>query len=294
MKFVCKSLVVRLFRRTRHELDTKYTPYSLYSLHLPTYILSAHVHPKDRFQELKIGAARVFVLPSLGRSFIINSLKLYFMAKIPFGILGPIIGSMGPVTGKMWKTKATLSAHRNPAKTDENPTPAQLNQRTKFGFVSKFLNGMGPLVKKSFQELAIDHTGFQTAVSYNMCNAVSGAYPDYVLHHNLVSVGRGTLPNAVLPEAKAGDAPGDIRFIWADNTGIGTAASTDRAIAAVYIPGQGGGWEYNELSMAKRSDCSLVFNLRSYKGLVHTWLVFISDEDKKASDSVYTGTVVVG
>ena len=58
------------------------------------------------------------------------------MAKIPFGILGPVIGSIGPVTGKTWKGKATLSSHRNEAKNDKNPTPAQLNQREKFGFVA--------------------------------------------------------------------------------------------------------------------------------------------------------------
>src|SRR6266566_1602867 len=75
-----------------------------------------------------------------------NPLKIYSMAKIPFGILGPVIGSIGPVTGKTWKDKATLSSHRKPAKTDKNPTPAQQNQRKKFGFVNKFLNGLGPLV----------------------------------------------------------------------------------------------------------------------------------------------------
>src|SRR5882724_5577485 len=147
-----------------------------------------------------------------------NLLKFYSMAKIPFGILGPVIGSLGPVTGKTWKDKATLSSHRKPAKTDKNPTPGQLNQRKKFGFVSKFLNGLGPLVKKSFKELATGKTEFQCAVAYNVSNAVSGVYPNYSLHYELVSVGRGTLPNAVLPEAKPGDTPGEIRFVWADNT----------------------------------------------------------------------------
>ena len=74
------------------------------------------------------------------------------MAKIPFGILGPVIGSIGPVTGKNWKGIATLSSHRKPAKTDKDPTPNQLNQREKFGFVSKCMNGLGPLVKKTFRE----------------------------------------------------------------------------------------------------------------------------------------------
>jgi len=210
------------------------------------------------------------------------------MAKIPFGILGPVIGSLGPVTGKTWKDKATLSSHRKPAKTDKNPTPGQLNQRKKFGFVSKFLNGLGPLVKKSFKELATGKTEFQCAVAYNVSNAVSGVYPNYSLHYELVSVGRGTLPNAVLPEVKPGDTPGEIRFVWADNTGIGTAAATDKAIAVIFLAGVER-WSYYE-PRAKRSDCALVYNIGHYKGMVHTWLVFVSDNDK-ASDSVYTGAL---
>jgi hypothetical protein len=210
------------------------------------------------------------------------------MAKIPFGILGPVIGSLGPVTGKTWKGKATLSSHRKPAKTDKNPTTAQANQRNKFGFVSKFLNGLGPLVKKSFKELAVGKTEFQCAVAYNVSNAVSGVYPDYTLHYELVSVGRGTLPNAVLPEAKPGDTPGEIRFVWADNTGIGTAAATDKAIALIYLARQGH-WVFPSQD-AKRSNGALVYNIGNYKGTVHTWLVFVSDNDK-ASDSVYTGAL---
>jgi len=211
------------------------------------------------------------------------------MAKIPFGILGPVIGTIGPVIGKTWKDKATLSSARNPAKTDKNPTPAQLNQREKFGFVNKFLHGLGPLVKQTFKELANGKTEFQCAVGYNVSKAVSGVYPNYSLHYELVSVGRGTLPNAVLPEAKPGDTPGEIRFIWADNTGMGTAAATDTAIAAIYLAGPDR-WIHTNLQ-AKRSDCSLTHTF-GMKGTAHTWLVFVSDNGK-ASDSVYTGALVL-
>jgi hypothetical protein len=210
------------------------------------------------------------------------------MAKIPFGILGPLIGSIGPVTGKTWKGIPTLGSKRKPAETDKNPTPAQLNQREKFGFVSRFLHGLAPLVKTSFKELAVGKTEFQCAVSYNVSNAVSGVYPNYTLHYDLVSVGRGTLPNAVLPEAKPGDTPGEIRFIWADNSGVGTAAVTDKAIAVIYAPGPDQ-WIFRNLE-ATRSDCSIVANMTGYKGTVHTWLLFVSANDK-ASDSVYTGAL---
>jgi hypothetical protein len=103
-------------------------------------------------------------------------------------------------------------------------------------------------------------------------------------------VGRGTLPNAMLPEAKTGEAPGDIRFVWADNSGIGTAAATDKAIAVVYLPAAVH-WGYFG-TRVNRSDGALVYSLGSYKGTVHTWLVFISGNGK-ASDSVYTGMLEI-
>jgi hypothetical protein len=222
---------------------------------------------------------------------LLSPLNVYTVAKITFGILGPVIGSMGPVTGKTWKGKATLSSHRRPSKTDSDPTPAQLNQRQKFGFVCRFLHGLGPLVKMTFPELANGKTEFQCAVAYNVSNAVSGVSPDYTLHYNLVSVGRGTLPNAVLPEAKPGDNPGEIRFVWADNTGIGTANAADRAIAVIYLVDRGN-WVYADTG-TKRSDGAMVFSKPVFKSVVHTWLVFVSDSGK-ASDSVYTGMLTLG
>jgi hypothetical protein len=224
-----------------------------------------------------------------GNSF--NQLNFYFMAKIPFGILGAFIGKVGPVIGKTWKGKAIVTSKRGPSKRDEDPTPEQAKLRTKFGFTSKFLKGSGPLVKKTFHEGAIGVTEFHCAVSYNVCNAVSKTDAGFKLHYELVSIGRGTLPNAVLPEAKAEDG-GNIRFIWADNTGVGTAAATDAAIAVLYHPASGR-WLYEKAPDAKRSDCSVVFNLSGLKGhTVHTWLTFVS-ENKKAADSVYTGELVV-
>ena len=95
------------------------------------------------------------------------------MAKIPNGILGILIGTLGHVTGKEWKGLKTLSAKRKPAKTDTDPTPNQDNQRTKFGFVSQFHRGSSDLVKVTFQEIAGNRTEFQRAISHNASNAVS-------------------------------------------------------------------------------------------------------------------------
>jgi hypothetical protein len=44
---------------------------------------------------------------------------------------------------------------------------------------------------------------------------------------------------------------------------------------------------------AKRSDGAMAHTFTAYKGTVHTWLTFVSDNGK-ASDSIYTGEIVVG
>ena len=72
------------------------------------------------------------------------------MAKVPFGILGPFIGTVGTVIGSKWKNKSTMRSLRSPSKRDKHPTPKQSKQRSRFGFTSHFMKGLGPLVKNSF------------------------------------------------------------------------------------------------------------------------------------------------
>ena len=212
------------------------------------------------------------------------------MAKIPFGVLGPFFGKVGPVSGYKWKEISVMRSLRG--KSNKPPTEAQLQQREKFGFTSKFLKGISDLIKIGFGELAIGKTEYQCAMSYNLDNAVSGKRPDFKLHYDKVAVSRGSLPNAVFPEVKAGDNASELRFIWADNSGIGLAAATDHAIAAVYCPAVKR-WTFRQAPDAKRADCSALLVVPAFSGqTVHTWLTFVS-EAGKASDSVYTGEIVV-
>ncbi len=212
------------------------------------------------------------------------------MAKIPFGILGPFIGKAGPVSGYTWKGKAVVRSQRKPS--NKPSTAAQAQQQNKFGFVSAFLGGLSDFIKTSFKEQAIGKTEFQCAMSYNLANAVSGTNPDFILHYDQVAVSRGSLPNAVLPGAKVGDATGDILFTWADNSGVGMAAAADRAVPVLYFINEKT-WVYNSKLNFQRIDSSIIVTNPGWSGrMAHTWLTFIS-EDGKAADSVYTGAVLV-
>jgi len=209
------------------------------------------------------------------------------MAKIPFGILGPFFGKAGTVSGYMWKGMPVMRSLREP--TGKPATPAQVQQRAKFGFTSRFLSDLSDFIKTGFHELAIGKTEFHCAMSYNMAHAISGTYPDFTIHYEQVSVSRGGLPNAVSEAKKEGDK---IRFFWADNTGIGMAAASNRAMLAAYCP-DSKAWCY-AISDVQRADCSALLPISGITGQrFHTWLSFVS-ADGVTADSVYTGEVVMG
>ena len=61
---------------------------------------------------------------------------------------------------------------------------------------------MTALVKISFNDFAVEQTGFNSAVSYVLKNAVAGAYPVFSIQYVDVLVSRGDLPNVLAPSAK--------------------------------------------------------------------------------------------
>ena len=76
------------------------------------------------------------------------------------------------------------------------------------------------------------------------------------------------------------------------NPGTGTAKATDKAILLAYFPA------LNQIifsmQTATRADEAAVLNTGTLKGnTAHTWLGFLSSDEKDAADSVYTGIVEV-
>ena len=58
----------------------------------------------------------------------------------------------------------------------------------------------------SFRGFAVRMTGTNSAFSYNLKNAITGTYPDYLVDYSLALVSRGDMPNALNPAAVAGTA----------------------------------------------------------------------------------------
>ena len=209
------------------------------------------------------------------------------MAKIPDGILGSFIGKAGPVSGHIWNGQNILrpSSRRGATK----PTPRRVAQQQKIklcnGFTKAF-TGSG-FFNKSFPSYGDTGTGYNRATSALMSQAIVGAYPDTWLSYPKILISQGPLPAAENAVATL-QWDGDIFFTWTDNSTTGIAQPDDKVILVAYFPEEGN--IIYSLNAGVRSDCQALLVNKDPQGYTaETWIGFISDDEKDASNSVYTG-----
>jgi hypothetical protein len=155
------------------------------------------------------------------------------MGKIKQGILGPFSGKVGTVIGSVWKGIAYM---RGIAASVANPqTVPQLTQRQKFSVVASFLQPLNEFLKIGFRSYAVNQTATNAAMSYNLANAVQGAYPNFTIDYSNALVSRGDLAAPLNPAAAAG-AAGAIVFTWDNNSTEIGAVADDKSLIVVYNP----------------------------------------------------------
>ncbi|MDX9883166.1 MAG: DUF6266 family protein [Prolixibacteraceae bacterium] len=154
------------------------------------------------------------------------------MGTIKQGILGGFSGKVGNVIGGNWK--GTDYMRVKPASVANPQTDGQMDQRSKFSTVLGFLQPISEFVKVGFKGYAIKMTAFNSAMSYNVKNALTGDYPDYEDYANTL-VSRGSLAGALNPTAVSENV-GEVSFSWDDNTTEGNANATDKAMLLVLNP----------------------------------------------------------
>ena len=157
------------------------------------------------------------------------------MGKINQGILGGFSGKVGSVVGGSWKG---ISFMRGKAVSkNKTQTLQQMKQRCKFAIALSVLQPITAFVRIGFKRYAHYQTAFNAAMSYTVKHAILGDYPDYTIDYPNLLVARGALTgaNATAPVA----LPGKIQLAWEDNSGVGEAQSTDRAMAVAINPAKG-------------------------------------------------------
>ena len=212
------------------------------------------------------------------------------MATTNNGILGAFIGTIGPVTGYMRNGQNVVRTSRSSIKNKR--TPLQLAQREKIKVCGSFTKVFtrSDFLKKSFPAYGHTGTGHNRATSALMSQALMGVYPELQLSYPQVLVSKGRLPGAQAARVTVKNSV--LHFSFADNSNIGIAAGDDTAILVVYAPDIQQAVFSLYGGLRKTGKASL--NVTALKGhTVETWIGFLSNDEKDASDSVWVGRLNV-
>jgi hypothetical protein len=210
------------------------------------------------------------------------------MARLKQGILGPVSGSVGTIVGSSWRDIDYIRSKLTKPKGD--PSPLQLDNQHKFSAVMNFVSIMTELVNQTFEKYATGMSPSNAAFSYNYQNAITGTSPDYSIDYAKALVSRGDLPNASGIAATVTNKT--VHFTWTDNSGLGMAKATDKAVLVAYCK------NYNliiyAVGAAVRSAKAGVLDVSNFNGFtVETWIAFLNEDGSMASNSIYTGELMV-
>ena len=207
------------------------------------------------------------------------------MARMPYGLMGPLIGKIGNVV--VVNGKYGPYVRSRPRKKRDKPTPAQKIQRLKFAAISRFLTPMRDLLNITFNIKGSTKTAWGEATSYNARNAVYSSGQKQKILYSAALVSQGNLTPVWVASA-AVTAPITITFKWEDNSQWGNAHPYDKAILVIYCESlkkcvyiTAGAYRSSGIDAIQAPD----FGGKT----VQTWLAFISANGKEVAPSVYTG-----
>ncbi len=212
------------------------------------------------------------------------------MGKINQGILGGFSGKVGNVIGGNWKGIDYMRV--KPASVANPRTAGQVDQRSRFAIIMQFLQPMREFIKVGFKNYAIKMTEFNSAMSYNVKNAIIGEYPDFMIDFDAALISRGSLTAALNPDVNS-STPGSISFNWSDNSDYENASENDKAMLLVLNQAKNEALFITDGSSRNSGIHSFTVPNHYSGDSVHAFIAFISEDGKRVSNSRYIGSVEV-
>jgi hypothetical protein len=212
------------------------------------------------------------------------------MAKLPDGILGPIIGKIGSVTG--YRRNGVNIIRSSAGRKDKVVTPLRSSQRQKIKVCNEFTRAFSRsgFFAKTFPGYDTG-TGYNRATSAIMNLAITGFYPDVALDYPKVLISKGPLPGAEDPAAFLAQTD-TIRFTWTDNSWKGTAKPNDKVIVAAYFLTRKQAVFSIGDAVRSKGEVSLFVGNRPGE-ICETWIGFLSHDEKDAANSAYCGRITM-
>ena len=155
------------------------------------------------------------------------------MGKLNLGILGGFSGTVGTVVGSTNKKGDDIIRAKSKKRRTSN-TEGQVSQRTKFGLVTSFMQGISPVLKTSLKQLADaqNMSVYNYACRYALKNAVVGTDAQPELDYSKIIISDGGLSRISGASAiKEGD---NIKFSWSETVGNSIGTLVDNVAMLVY------------------------------------------------------------
>jgi hypothetical protein len=214
------------------------------------------------------------------------------MGKLNLGILGGFSGAVGTVIGSTNKNGDDIIRAKTKKSRNSN-SEGQVKQRTKFGLVTGFMQGVNPLVKTGLKQVAAveSMSPFNYACRHALNNAMVGTDTNPELDFSKVIVSDGTLSR--IPGAAAVLTNDLINFSWSDNVSKCVGSANDYVNMAVYNVSNGElSYSLGEtLRTAKSASLPLPYAETGDKLLFYFFFQSASDPTL-VSTSQYLGSVV--
>jgi len=215
------------------------------------------------------------------------------MGKLNIGILGGFSGTVGTVVGSTNKKGDDIIRAKSKNRRSSS-SEKQVSQRTKFGLVTSFMQGISPVLKTSLKKAATSEniSAHNYACRYALKNAVVGTDEQPELDYSKIIISDGGLSRISGATAvKEGD---NIKFSWSETVGSSIGTVGDKVALLVYNVTNGEiSYSLGELlRSAKNSTLPIPYSETGDQLLYYLFFQSLSDPTL-VSTSQYLGTATV-
>ncbi len=215
------------------------------------------------------------------------------MGKLNMGILGGFSGTVGTVVGSTNKNGDDIIRAKS-KRSRSAATVGQVKQQTKFGLVTKFMQGLNPIIKTGLKQVASAEniSPFNFACRHALTNAISGTDEQLEIDYSKVIISDGKLSR--VSGATAASSNGNIQFSWSDKVENAVGNITDHAFLVAFNVSNGE-LSYSELEHLRSEKTATLPAPYSETGdKLLFYLYFQSATDPTlVSTSQYLGSTVV-
>ena len=212
------------------------------------------------------------------------------MGKCNQGVFGNWVKRVGNVVGRVVNGQNIYSIYQPNV---SNPqTESQQKTRTKFSMLTKLGSVIGGFLAVGLMKSKGDGTWLSRFISLNFEDGVTGTFPSFELNYPKLILSMG---NVDLPYNTAAQLQGsDINITWTDNSGIGNARDSDKAMFLVYNKNKNVSIADSEA--AERSTRQASYSMpASWNGdTVYVYFAMQRVKEGSASASMFLGQFTVG